>query len=369
MLQDNKNIENLKILNIRKSIPAGIIKIVNGKSPKDLNKKKCQTDPSDTVFSNAKSVDIGNTTQVSRKSSKEVVYPSKNTIKPTIDNKNNTVVSEEAKRNVPRKSQRILNIAASIVNEKKKPSQISMYEIMNNSELKKNFGKPFKEKGIKIPTSDDRIEESKKYANKRLDNTCKKNGVRQTRSGNTCTNTKNIDIVNTTQLSRKTSKKSVHSPKNTKNPEIDNKNNTVISDEAKRIVPRDEVKRISKSVTLIENDKNKSSQLEIHDIRKNNKTNPEIDNKNNTVISDETKRNVPRDDAKRISSSGASIENDKNESSQLVIHDIVKNVKSKKAIGKPVKEKSLETTSSDESIDQRKFISNIRSGKFKCLVK
>ncbi|XP_060855867.1 uncharacterized protein LOC132933613 [Metopolophium dirhodum] len=415
---DDKKIENLIILNIKKSIPAGIIKVVNAKSLKDLNKKKCQTDPADTICTNVKSVNIDNTTQVSKRSIKEVIRPSKNTLKLAIDNKNNTIISDGAKRNVPRDEQQIPNVEASIVNEKKKSSQLSIYEIMNNSELKKKFGKPFKEKGLKTPSFDDRIDRSKKHANKRLDNTCKKNEIRQTSSRNTSANTKTVDIENTTQILRR-STRNVHPSKNTIKPEIDNKNNTVISDEAKRNVPkddekrfpnsgasiekekkklsqlaihdirknniskpeidnknntvisdkakrnvpRDNSKRIPNSEASIENDKNKSSQLAIHDIRKNNTTKLEIDNKNNTVISDEAKRNVPRDDVERIPNSGASIENEKNKSSQLAIHDIKKNIKSKKTIRKPVKEKSLEITSSDGSIEQCKLISKKSSDK------
>jgi len=309
LLQDDKKIENLIILSIKKSIPAGIIKVVNAKSLKDLNKKKCQTDPADTICTNVKSANINNTTQGSKKSVKEGVRPSKNTLKPAIDNKNNTIISDGGKRNITRDTKRIPNVATSIVNEKKKSSQLSIYEIMNNYELKKKFGKPLKEKGLKTPSCDDRIDKSKKYAKKRLDNTCKKNENRQTSSGNTCKNTKTVDIENTTQLLRKNTKKVVQPSKNT--------------------------------------------------------INPEIANKNNTVISGEVKRNVPSDDAKRIPNSGASIENDKNKSSQLATHDISKNIKSKKVIRKPVKEKSLETTSSGERIEQRKLISNKSRGTFR----
>jgi len=233
------------------------------------------------------------------------------------------IISDGAKNNVPRDEQHIPNVATSIVNEKKKSSQLSIYEIMNNSELKKNFGKPFKEKGLKTPSSDDQIDRSKKHANKILDNTCKKNEIRQISSGNTSTNTKTVDIKNTTQPLRR-STRIVHISQNTRKPEIDNKNNTVVSNEAKRKVPKDDAKQIPNSEASIEKDKNKSSQLSIREIRKRNKTKPEIDNKNNTVISDEAKRNVPKDDAKQIPNSEASIEKDKNKSSQLSIREIRK---------------------------------------------
>jgi len=141
ILQDSKNIENLLILNIKKSIPAGILKLVNEQLIKDLDRKPCQTDPADACI-NMELVNIENTTQVSRTSIKEVVNPSKNTLKLAIDNKNSTIISDEAKTNVSSDAQRIPIVGAPIVNDKKKSSQLSIYDIMNNSELKKNVVKP-----------------------------------------------------------------------------------------------------------------------------------------------------------------------------------------------------------------------------------
>ncbi|XP_008184073.2 uncharacterized protein LOC100575459 isoform X3 [Acyrthosiphon pisum] len=412
---DDKKIENLMILNIKKSIPAGIMKVVDAKPLKNVNKKKCETDPADTICTNTESVNIDNTTQVSKRSIKDVEHPSKNTLKPAIDNKNNTITSDGVKRNVLRDEQQIPNVEASIVSEKKK-SSVSIYEIMNNIELKKKIGKPFKEKGVKTLSSDERIDKSKKHRNKKLDNTCKKNEIRQKSPGNTSSITKAVDIENTRQLPRRSTRNIVNRSKNTIKPEIDHKNNTVTSDEVKKNVPKDDAKRIPNSRAPIEKEKNKSSELAIRDIAKNHTTKQEIDNKNKTVISDEAERNVPRNDAKRNPNSGASTEKEKKKLSQLEIHDINNNIttkqdinnkkktvisdeaernvprddakripnsgasiendknktsdlavkidiKSKKAIGRPVKEKSLETTSSDEPMEQSKSISKKSSDK------
>jgi len=58
LLQDTKKIENLKILNAKKCIPAGIIKVVNSKSPKDTKENQMnethQTDLTDICTSTRK---------------------------------------------------------------------------------------------------------------------------------------------------------------------------------------------------------------------------------------------------------------------------------------------------------------------------
>lgn len=223
LLQDNKKIENLKILNIKKCIPAGIIKVVNVKSLKDISKKECQinekrqADPADTSCTNTKTVgfenitqpsrsdkpidwskiyakferfynishnneicqsDSGDTcanentvkfdnaTQLPRRSIKEVVRPSKNTLKPAIGNKNITIKSDEAKRNVPIDAKRIPNVGASIIKDKRNSSQLSNYDIINNFELKNDIGIKTEEKSLEIPSCDEPLDQSMLISNK-----------------------------------------------------------------------------------------------------------------------------------------------------------------------------------------------------------
>jgi len=135
-MQDDKKIENLKILNIKKCVPASIIKVVNSKSQIDFNTEENQinetrqADLTDNC-TNTKAVNNQNTTQLSRRSTKTVICSSKNSLKPAIDNKNNMVISDESKINVPRGAQRNSKILASIGKDEKDSSQLSNYVITN----------------------------------------------------------------------------------------------------------------------------------------------------------------------------------------------------------------------------------------------
>lgn len=136
ILQDSKKIENLKILNIRKYIPAGIIKVVNSKSRIDLYAEENQinetrqADLTDNC-TNTKVVNIENTTQLSIRSTKTVVCSSKCSLKPAIDNKNYMILPDEGKINVPRGAPRISKVCASIEKDEKDSSQLSNYDTTN----------------------------------------------------------------------------------------------------------------------------------------------------------------------------------------------------------------------------------------------
>ncbi|XP_025191461.1 uncharacterized protein LOC112591757 [Melanaphis sacchari] len=165
---DKRKIKNLNILNIKKYVPDEIIEVVGTNLIKKISIKESltkemndtrQMDPDD-MFTNTKIDEVDNSAQLLNKIFKKIAQSSRNTSTAIDKKKNEVTLSDEVKQKVSQDTQQIQNVIAPIVNEKKKPSELSNDNLINNFEIQISGN------SLETHSSEKPIDLSKKYVTK-----------------------------------------------------------------------------------------------------------------------------------------------------------------------------------------------------------